>query len=92
MPGRTSPVLLRRKLGILLRQYREDLDLTAAEVSHETDISTTIISRLETGSRAPGMLYVRELCRHYGLDKDTTDRLIRIARASQENGSTGRLF
>ena len=86
MTSRTSPALLRRKLGTLLRQHREALGLKAAEVAVETDIKAPVISRLETGSRPPGLLYVRELCRHYQLDKETTDRLVRIARASQQNG------
>jgi transcriptional regulator with XRE-family HTH domain len=86
VPRRTSPTLLRRQLGTLLRQYREARVKTASEVAEATGINASVISRLETGSRLPGLLYVRELSRHYGLDKETTDRLIRIARASRQSG------
>ncbi|UQU64196.1 helix-turn-helix domain-containing protein [Couchioplanes caeruleus] len=86
MPGRTSPTLLRRQLGALLRQYREARNETASDVAKATNINASVISRLENGGRRPGLIYVRELSRHYGLDQDTTDQLMRVARASHQNG------
>jgi len=86
MAQRSSPTVRRRELGNLLRGYREAKGLTAAEVASALEVSPSQISRLETAQRQPVIMYVRELCKFYGLDDQATARLLRMARESREEG------
>ena len=86
MAPRTSPTLLRRELGGLLRGYREERHLTAVAVAKATYIKPTQISRLETGQRPPQELHVQVLCQFYGLDSQTTEQLMQMALEAREEG------
>ncbi|WP_412748540.1 helix-turn-helix domain-containing protein [Krasilnikovia sp. M28-CT-15] len=86
MPQRSSPTVRRRELGALLRGYREARRLTALQAAEAIEVSPSMISRLENAQRQPVIIYVRELCRLYELDEPTTERLVRMARESREEG------
>lgn len=86
MPRRTSPVLLRQQLGDELRGHREALGLRAGDVAKELGMNPSVLSRLENGLRRPVLVYVTALCERYGLGRETTDRLKRLAQAAYHDG------
>ncbi|MFI5897660.1 helix-turn-helix domain-containing protein [Actinoplanes sp. NPDC051513] len=78
-----------RELGALLRGYREARNLTAAQVAADVGLSPAAISRLENASRSSprsGPPHVRALCSYYGLDAQTTERLVRLAKEGSQPG------
>jgi transcriptional regulator with XRE-family HTH domain len=80
----TSPTVRQRELGKRLRELRNERNLTIEDVAEKLLISTTKISRLETGTRPPNPRDVRDLCRHYGLDPAATDELMDLAKGARE--------
>ena len=75
MPSPQGPLLPRRRLGAELRGLRGDRTLD--EVAGETLISTSKLSRLETGQGVPQPRDIRDLILFYGVDRPTADRLRR---------------
>jgi transcriptional regulator with XRE-family HTH domain len=86
---RSSPTVRNRELGALLKGYREARDLTAVQVAKDVGLSAAAISRLETAARASprsGPPNVRALCSYYGLDAQTTERLVQMAKDGSQPG------
>jgi transcriptional regulator with XRE-family HTH domain len=81
-----SPSLLRKQLGRRFRSYRDQRGETLADVAKALEVHPSVISRLETGKRSPGMVYVDALCRHYELDESDRDEIVQIARDSLQSG------
>jgi transcriptional regulator with XRE-family HTH domain len=81
-----SPTIRQRELGIRLRNYRNAKGLTVDEVAERLLCSATKISRAETGARRPTLRDVRDLCEIYGVDPDTTEELMKLARLAREPG------
>lgn len=77
MPSPQGPLLPRRRLGAELRRLRGTRTLD--EVAAETLISTSKLSRLETGQGAPQPRDIRDLINFYGADRTTEDRIRRWA-------------
>lgn len=78
-----------RELGALLKGYREARNLTAAQVAKDVGLSPAAISRLETASRTSprsGPPHVRALCSYYGLNAQTTERLVQLAKEGSQPG------
>ncbi|BCJ47430.1 transcriptional regulator [Actinoplanes ianthinogenes] len=89
MERRSSPTVRNRELGALLKSYREARGLTAVQVAGDVGLSAAAISRLETASRSSprtGVTQVRALCGYYGLDAQTTERLVQLAREGSKPG------
>lgn len=89
MVRRSSPTLRNRELGALLKGYREARGLTAVHVAKDVGLSAAAISRLETASRTSprsGPPHVRALCSYYGLDAQTTERLVQLAKEGSQPG------
>jgi transcriptional regulator with XRE-family HTH domain len=89
MIRRSSPTVRGRELGALLKAFREERDLTAAQVAEDVGISPAVLSRLETAARSSprsGPPHVRALCSYYRLDASTTERLVRLAKEAAEPG------
>jgi transcriptional regulator with XRE-family HTH domain len=82
----TSPTVRQRELGKRLRERRNELQLTVQDVADQLICSATKISRLETGARRPSLRDVRDLCRLYELDEQTTAELMGLAQAAREPG------
>jgi transcriptional regulator with XRE-family HTH domain len=86
---RSSPTLRNRELGALLKGYREARNLTAVQVADDVGLSASALSRLETASRPSprsGPPNVRALCSYYGLDVQTTERLVQMAKDGSQPG------
>jgi transcriptional regulator with XRE-family HTH domain len=71
-------VVVRRRLGATLRRLREDANLRLEQVAAELEVSTSKISRLETGHSLPKTWDVRNLLSVYGLeDAERRDEILR---------------
>jgi transcriptional regulator with XRE-family HTH domain len=79
-----TPTLRRRELGARLRQLRQNANLTADDVANRLMVSATKITRLETGARGVNLRDVRDLCALYQLGEEEQERLMSLARQSQE--------
>lgn len=81
MPSPEGPLLHRRRLGVELRRLRGHRTLD--EVAEATLISTSKLSRLETGQGVPQPRDIRDLVNYYDLDALAADRLRRWANAGR---------
>jgi transcriptional regulator with XRE-family HTH domain len=81
-----SPTVRQRELGMRLRKLRNERNLTDVEVANKLLCSATKISRIETGGRRPSLRDVRDLCGVYGVDPDTTNELMELAREARQPG------
>lgn len=81
VPSSEGPLLHRRRLGVELRRLRGDRTLD--EVAEGTLISTSKLSRLETGQGVPHPRDIRDLVNYYDLDGQTAERLRRWANAGR---------
>ena len=66
--GAFGPVVVRRRLGSTLRKLREDANMRLDQVAAELEVSTSKISRLETGHSVPKTWDVKNLLSVYGLE------------------------
>lgn len=81
--GAFGPVVVRRRLGSTLRKLREDANMRLEQVAAELEVSTSKISRLETGHSVPKTWDVRNLLSVYGLED--ADRRVEILRWVDES-------
>jgi transcriptional regulator with XRE-family HTH domain len=75
-----SPTVRQRELGLRLRELRTAKNLTVEMVAKELLCSPTKISRAETGVRRATLRDVRDLCRIYEVDPETSAELMELAR------------
>jgi transcriptional regulator with XRE-family HTH domain len=76
-PG--SPIVRRRELGTLLKQFRIQRGLTAEQVAERLLVSPSKISRLETGNRGASARDISDLCDLYEVDDEQRQRLLELA-------------
>lgn len=81
-----SPTIRQRELGMRLREFRTAKGLTVEDVAKELLCSPTKISRAETGARRATLRDVRDLCQLYGVDSETSDELMKLAREARQPG------
>src|SRR6201986_5518220 len=88
MPTQISgPLLPRRKIAALLRQWREESGESLSEVAEQLLISTSKLSRLENAEGKPQQRDVRDLVEHYGKGKSPqAGQLTRWVKASAASG------
>jgi transcriptional regulator with XRE-family HTH domain len=73
-------VLARRRLAAELRRLREERGLRLDDVADKLMVSPSKLSRLETGRGMPNLRDVRDLVRHYELDRiDHGNLLMKLA-------------
>jgi len=76
-----SPVIRRRELGALLRVLRTESGKTVEEVAESLLVSSSKISRLETGQRGASPRDIRDLCELYRVtDPAQREHLAALAR------------
>jgi transcriptional regulator with XRE-family HTH domain len=80
----SSPVIHRRELGVLLRTLRTEKGWTVDQVATLLQVSSSKVSRLETGHRGVGEGDIRSLCDLYGVDTTQRQRLMELARAGRQ--------
>jgi transcriptional regulator with XRE-family HTH domain len=81
-----SPTVRQRELGLRLRELRTAKNLTVEMVAKELLCSPTKISRAETGVRRATLRDVRDLCRIYEVDSETSAELMELARDAYQPG------
>jgi transcriptional regulator with XRE-family HTH domain len=81
-----SPTVRQRELGLRLRELRNAKNLTVEMVAKELLCSPTKISRAETGVRRATLRDVRDLCRIYEVDPETSAELMELARDAYRSG------
>jgi len=81
-----SPTVRQRELGLRLRELRTAKNLTVEMVAKELLCSPTKISRAETGVRRATLRDVRDLCRIYEVDSETSAELMELARDAYKPG------
>jgi len=86
MMADASPTIRQRELGLRLREFRTAKGLTVDDVAKELLCSPTKISRAETGARRPTLRDVRDLCRIYEIDGETSAELMGLAREARVSG------
>ena len=84
MPATGSPTVPRRELGALLRSQRMRSGLTADQVGEHLGISTSKVSRLETGQRGATREDIQRLCDLYGVDGEERRHLLALASAGKQ--------
>jgi transcriptional regulator with XRE-family HTH domain len=85
--GADSPTVRRRELGALLRALRLEAGMTVEQVAERLLVSSSKISRLETGRRGANARDIRDLCDLYGvIDPGERDRLADLAEEGKAPG------
>ncbi len=79
MQATESPTVRRRELGALLKALRSARGLTAEQVADRLLISTSKVSRLETGQRGANARDVNDLCNLYEVDDEQRQHLLELA-------------
>ena len=75
-------LVVRRQLGRELRSWRERARRTLDDVAAARIASVSKVQRIEHGRTSVRPGDVRELCRLYGVEDETTDTLAEMARAT----------
>jgi transcriptional regulator with XRE-family HTH domain len=83
-PSGGSPRLLRRELGVLLRALRTEKGWTVDEVASRLQVSSSKVSRLETGQRGVGEGDIRRLCDLYEVGAEQRQYLTELASAGRQ--------
>ena len=79
-----GPVVVRRRLGAVLKRLRGEVGLHLDAVARRLEISPSKLSRLETGQVTPKIRDVRDLLEIYQAPNDLRDRLMRWASEAKE--------
>jgi transcriptional regulator with XRE-family HTH domain len=85
VPDTSSPTVRRRELGAQLRALRTEKGWTVEQVAERLLMSSSKVSRLETGQRGANARDIRDLSDLYGLDDEQRQRLIDLAKAGKQH-------
>ncbi|MGH3785246.1 MAG: helix-turn-helix domain-containing protein [Pseudonocardiaceae bacterium] len=87
MPTSQGPLLARRRLGVELRNLREEAKLRLDDVATQLMISSSKLSRLENGQSIPQQRDVRDLINFYQVaGTPLAERLVRWTREGRRQG------
>ncbi|ANY06527.1 helix-turn-helix domain-containing protein [Pseudonocardia sp. HH130630-07] len=81
-----GPVVIRRRLGNVLKQLRAGRGLQLSEVARRLAISPSKLSRIETGHIDPKFRDVRELLETYGADPEVREQVLEWANEARSPG------
>jgi transcriptional regulator with XRE-family HTH domain len=81
-----GPVVLRRRLGSVLKRLRGEKGLHLDVVARQLEISPSKLSRLETGQVVPKLRDVRDLLLLYQAPEELQERMMRWAAEAKEPG------
>jgi transcriptional regulator with XRE-family HTH domain len=79
-----SPIVRRRELGALLKALRNGKGWTAEQVAERLLISSSKLSRLETGQRGASARDIRDLCNLYEVDDEQREHLMELAKEGKQ--------
>lgn len=78
--GRTSPSIDRRRVGALLRKWREQQDIKAKHAAAHIKVDATTLGRIERGAHGVGRDKISQLMDLYGVrDEAALNELVRAA-------------
>jgi transcriptional regulator with XRE-family HTH domain len=81
-----GPIVIRRRLGSVLKRLRGERGLDLARVARQMEISPSKLSRLETGQVAPRVRDVRDLLEIYNAPADLRNRVLQWTHDAKEPG------
>jgi transcriptional regulator with XRE-family HTH domain len=82
-----SPTVRRRELGALLRKLRTEKGLTVEQTAQRLMVSTSKLSRMETGHGIATPRDIRDLCDLYGVtDEAERDHMMTLAAEGKQQG------
>jgi transcriptional regulator with XRE-family HTH domain len=84
LPPAGSPTIRRRELGALLKALRTERRWTAVQVASQLGVSTSKLSRLETGQRGASAWDINALCDLFGVSREERQRLLGLAREGKQ--------
>jgi transcriptional regulator with XRE-family HTH domain len=84
MPGDPGPMVRRRQLSALLRQYRLAAGMSVKEVAEKLYEAPSKVTRIEKGQRLATVRDIVDLCRIYDLPDETRERLTELVKGSRE--------
>ena len=86
LPPVGSPTIRRRELGALLKALRTERAWTAEQVVGLLGLgmSTSKLSRLETGHRGASARDINQLCDLYEVDREQRQRMLELAREGKQ--------
>jgi transcriptional regulator with XRE-family HTH domain len=84
VPATSGPTVSRRELGAQLRALRTAKGWTVEQVAERLLVSSSKISRLETGQRGASPRDIRDLCDLYGVGEEERERLADLAKAGKQ--------
>jgi transcriptional regulator with XRE-family HTH domain len=79
-----SPQVRRRRLGVELRQLRDEAGLTIEQLAARLEMSVSKVSRIETGQVGATPRDVRDMATVYGVQGQRLDNLMQLARETRE--------
>jgi transcriptional regulator with XRE-family HTH domain len=82
--GADSRTVRRRELGALLRTLRVEAGMTVEQVADQLLVSSSKISRLETGRRGANARDIRDLCDIYGVTDAAREHLMELAHEGRD--------
>lgn len=82
----TASAVLRRRLGVEMRDLRLAADLPQGIVARRLEMSIRTIQRMEAGDTAVAVRDLRQMLAAYGADPDTRDRLIDLGKQARQRG------
>lgn len=87
MPGPTAPTARRRRLGLELRRLREAAGIKLDQVAAQIDLTTSTLSRIETGKAPCRTTYLTAMLDMYGVADPQQIQLLKdMAREGQRKG------
>lgn len=81
-----GPIVVRRRLGAMLKKLRAELGLHLDVVARRLEISPSKLSRLETGQVTPKTRDVRDLLEIYDAPAEIRERVMRWTTEAKEPG------
>ena len=84
MPGDPGPMVRRRQLSALLRQYRLAAGMSVKEVAEQLYEAPSKVTRIEKGQRLATVRDIVDLCRIYDLPDETREQLTELVKGSRE--------
>ena len=82
--GDLAEVPLEKRIGSLLRQYRQRSKLTLSDMSKGSDISTAMLSRIETGQASASLDALTRYATALGVPLSTLFRQIEIPKGNAQ--------
>ena len=81
-----SPTVKRRRLGMLLRQFRTEAEMSTEQVGTHMDRTDSWVSRLERGRTGITRIYLEKLLELYEIGSDAQAELLDLAKGGRERG------